>query len=558
MEFEVLPNPRMIRVIGKRIGVSDLSMVTSDGQTISYEVHVVYDLDLLRAQLRQVFPDASLQLGQIREHVVVEGEARSTEQACRIVKTVENYLASAQVSHKVRGRQKGTPGGRVPVPPNAPLPPSKPGTAGADPSQDADAEPAPYPSAAGPEAEGNLETEAAFARPRVVNLIRVPGLHQVMLQVRVAELNRSAVREIGADFLAVDPNTGNIFGTSVGGGAVSALGVLGLGGLTGVAQGATGPSTTAFGVFPSGDFELLIRALRRNSMLSILAEPNLIAMSGQTASFLAGGEFAVPVPQTGGGVNGTFFTIEWKEFGVQLNFTPYVMADEMIRLHVQPEVSSIDEALGTVIQNTVVPGISTRRANTTVELRQGQTLAIAGLLQVELEGSTSRIPGLGDVPIIGTMFSNNSHRRVEKELLVLVTPCLVAPMNGNQVPPLPGASVEDPTDLEFYLLGRMEGRTGRNHRSTTGGTRTVRRGSGGDLCEPDARRDFQWNSSPWSPERHHRGEPWSSARNCSTTLNEFPVGRSSWTPPSIPAVLSRSSSGSSSWARSVVRTWAAT
>jgi hypothetical protein len=151
LEFEVLPNPRMIRILGKRVGLSDLSIVTADGQTISYEVHVVYDLDLLRAQLRQVVPDASLQLGQIREHVVVEGEARSTEQACRIVKTVENYLASAQVPHKVRGRQKGTPGGRAAVPPNAPLPPSKPGTAGVDRSQDADAEPAPYPGAAGPE-----------------------------------------------------------------------------------------------------------------------------------------------------------------------------------------------------------------------------------------------------------------------------------------------------------------------------------------------------------------------------------------------------------------------
>jgi pilus assembly protein CpaC len=276
------------------------------------------------------------------------------------------------------------------------------------------------------------------------------------------------MREIGADILAVDPDTGNIFGTQIGGAAVEAMGEAGLGGLLGIANGTTGPATTAFGIFPSGDFQILLRALRSNSVLNILAEPNLMAMSGHRASFLAGGQFPVPVPQSTGGVTNSV-TVEFKDFGVRLDFIPYVQDDETIRLHVAPEVSSIDFAIGTtlVVGGDPVPGVNTRRSETTVELRQGQTLAIAGLLEVDLDAKTDRIPGVGDLPYLGPLFSNTSHKRVEKELIVLVTPFLVAPMNPGHVAPLPGEEIRDPNDKEFYFLNRIEGRTGREFRPTT-------------------------------------------------------------------------------------------
>ena len=179
-------------------------------------------------------------------------------------------------------------------------------------------------------------------------------------------------------------------------------------------------------------------------------------------------EFPVPVPQAGGGISNNI-TIEWKDFGVLLNFVPFVMDDETIRLHVAPEVSSIDFSIGTtlVVGGDRVPGVNTRRSETTVELKQGQTLAIAGLLQVDLDADTSRIPGLGDLPYIGPLFSSTSHERTEKELLVLVTPFLVSPMCEDQVPALPGSEIKDPNDLEFYFLNRIEGRTGRDYRLTT-------------------------------------------------------------------------------------------
>jgi pilus assembly protein CpaC len=200
-------------------------------------------------------------------------------------------------------------------------------------------------------------------------------------------------------------------------------------------------------------------------LLTVLAEPNLVAMSGQHASFLAGGEVAIPVPQVSGGTT-TGITVMFKNFGVALDFLPFVMEDESVRLTVSPEVSQLNYANGTELAGTKVPGFDTRKTTTTVEMRQGQTLAIAGLLQVEINADTRKVPGLGDIPYLGTFFSNTTHKRVEKELLVLVTPYLVAPMDPDQVPALPGAGIKEPTDLEFYLLNRIEGRTGRDFNTT--------------------------------------------------------------------------------------------
>jgi pilus assembly protein CpaC len=194
-----------------------------------------------------------------------------------------------------------------------------------------------------------------------------------------------------------------------------------------------------------------------------------VALSGHQASFLAGGEFPVPVPQVSASGVAPTITVRFREFGVRLNFVPFILDNETVRLSVAPEVSQIDFSIATtlVAGGTPVPGLNTRKAQTTVELRQGQTLAIAGLLQLTLDGTTNRIPGLGDLPILGPLFSNTTGGRVEKELVVLVTPYLIEPMSPGQVPPGPGDEVKEPNDLEFYLLNRIEGRTGVDFRSTT-------------------------------------------------------------------------------------------
>ena len=451
IEFQVLPNPRLIRILGIRPGVTDLSITTADDRTISFTVRVQYDLTLLEARLRQVFPSAKIKLAQLRDHLIVEGQARSTSQAERIVETLTAFLASMQAeTEQQQARESVGLGGGAR------------GGAGED-----DDTPA-IPDAANQELGGIQSTRVQVARATVINLLRVPGLQQVLLKVRIAELNRTALREVGADILGVDPDSGNIVGTRIGGAAVSASGVAGLGGLLGSATGDLGNSSTAFGIFPSGDFQIILRALRENGFLRVLAEPNLIAMSGHRANFLAGGEFPVPVPQATGVGGGNSVTVDFREFGVRLDFLPYVIEDGRIRLSVTPEVSTIDFSLGTtlVVGGNPVPGLNTRRANTTVELNQGQTLAIAGLLQVELDGRTNRIPGLGDLPYLGPLFSNSTHRRVEKELVVLVTPYLVDGVDGGDGFPLPGDSLQDPTDEEFYLGNKIEGEWGVGHRAT--------------------------------------------------------------------------------------------
>lgn len=453
VEFDLLPNPRMLRLIGKRAGVTDLSVITADGQTITMEVRVVYDLNLLRAQLQQTYPDAYLKLGQLREHLVVEGEARSAAQVAQITHTLELYLESVLRPQQVRGTRGQMPA--LPAqPPAAPSP-----DAAAPNGQPAPAEEQP-PMQASPGGGGPTEVRGSYARPRLINLIRVPGVHQVLLQVQVAELNRTALRQIGTDLFARIGD--NRIGTNI-----SGLGILGLGGLSGTTAAGINPTTTVFGVFDNGDFAFLLNALRRNSVVSILAEPNLTTLSGHRARFLAGGQFPVPVPQSGGTLVNTV-TIEWKDFGVQVDFVPFVMDDGRIRLEVTPEVSTLDFAIGTTIVSggQPVPGLNTRNVNTTVEMKQGETFALGGLMSVELNAQTNRVPGLGDIPYIGALFSNNSDQRVEKELLIMVTPYLVSPMSPNQVPCLPTDGVTDPNDLEFFLLQRIEGRTGRDVPST--------------------------------------------------------------------------------------------
>jgi pilus assembly protein CpaC len=495
IEFAVV-SPRQLRITGQRIGVTDLSITTSDGKTYSYEVRVLADLSELEARLKAMFPDASLKLGQVRDSVVVEGEARSNAQVSRILQTIRTFLLSVEVgqarkiqSQLFRGPAGATGGGgapggeQVPPPPTPALPGQVPPSATTQPSSAVTSELAPP-----------LQVSGAIVPLQVINLIKVPGPTQVMLKVRVAELNRSAFRLIGANFLGVDKKSGAIVGSIIGGpgtasgtiipgGTLNSTSVGGVNSsinnatkatqLFGAATSATSAlqasQSTVFGIFQNANFEFTLDALRRNSMLKILAEPNLVAMSGHTASFLAGGEFPVPVPQvSAGGVSPTV-TVRFREFGVRLGFLPYILDNDVIRLSVAPEVSQIDFTIATtlVAGGTPVPGLNTRKAQTTVELRPGQTLAIAGLLQLELDGTTTRIPGLGDLPIIGPFFSNTTGQRIEKELVVLVTPYLVEPMNQDQVPATPGDEVKEPNDLELYFLNRIESRTGKDFRSTT-------------------------------------------------------------------------------------------
>ena len=293
---------------------------------------------------------------------------------------------------------------------------------------------------------------AAVAAPygtSVLNFLEVSGGQQIMLQVRFAEVDRSISQGFGFNAFATD----GVFkaGINEGPGA-SPMGSLATTGAVSV-----DPTVPVFGAgkVGSSSFELFLTALRNNSLLRVLAEPNLTAISGQQASFLAGGEFPVPVPQPGGG--GSAITIQYKQYGIQLNFTPTVLGDGRIRLQCAPQVSQLDYTNSVTLNGFVVPGLTTRNVNTTVELAEGQTFALAGLLNNTITANKNVTPLLGDLPILGALFRSVKYQHNDTELVVLVTPRLVEAMNPNQVPRLPGDPWRDPTELDLLMKADLGG-----------------------------------------------------------------------------------------------------
>jgi pilus assembly protein CpaC len=278
---------------------------------------------------------------------------------------------------------------------------------------------------------------------RIVNLIEVGGNHQVMLKVVVAEMSRTLKREFGTNFAAL---------ISTGEGPVAILG-----GFGGLAEAASGLGRI-FGSFSSlGALELLEFAmdiLEEEGLSKILAEPTLVARSGESANFLVGGEVPIPVVQSGS-LAGSI-SIEYHEFGVGLSFTPTVLGPNRIHLNVNPEVSRADFTFGTEVSGTLVPGFATRRASTSVELADGQSFMIAGLLNEEIRELAGKYPLLGSVPIIGSLFRSTQFIKEETELVIIVTPTLVKPLEPGPHS-LPTDHFIEPSAMEFYMWGALEG-----------------------------------------------------------------------------------------------------
>ena len=286
---------------------------------------------------------------------------------------------------------------------------------------------------------------------RVMNLLEVAGGQQVMLQIRFAEVSKSATSALGV-------NLGYSDGTSFGAsniGQVSPFGVEAGGGALGVQPTLqVSPGVTLFGVGTIGSTSVaaFVQALRENNLLRVLAEPNLVAASGQEADFLAGGDFPVPIVQ-GGSDQGTSITVEFREFGVRLKFTPVVLGSGRIRLKLAPEVSDVDFTNAVISQGFRIPGRRTRKLSTTVELADGQTFAVGGLLDSRVAANKAATPLLGDVPIVGALFRSVRYQRQETELVVLVTPRLVSAVGPGDVPKLPGEHWRHPNEVELFLGG---------------------------------------------------------------------------------------------------------
>jgi pilus assembly protein CpaC len=292
---------------------------------------------------------------------------------------------------------------------------------------------------------------------RIINYLRVPGVMQVQLCVAVAQVSRDHFRRMAFDFLLSDKKffLGSTVGQAVqepvqvpGGG----LGTFGrIFGVPGTPNGQ--PTNFLTGVLSQNfGFLAFLEALRDEDVVKLLAEPRLVTVSGRQASFLSGGEQAIPVPAGLGQIG-----VQFEEFGTRLSFVPIVLGDGRIRLEVEPEVSSLNSAFGTSISGAIVPGRNTQRVHTTVELEDGQTFVIGGLIQSNTTAHIQKVPVLGDIPFLGTAFSSKSSDETETELIVMVTPHLVDPMDCSQSPKvLPGMETRSPDDFELFLEGILE------------------------------------------------------------------------------------------------------
>jgi pilus assembly protein CpaC len=311
-----------------------------------------------------------------------------------------------------------------------------------------------------PDADRAVQIAETYAPGKVVNLLSLGSSQQVMLEVRFAEVKRSALKQIGVNWDILSDG-GKLQGISGGGAGLSGT----VDPETGLLPLTHGAIVNSFGIISRAfraigtNFNVTLDALERRGAITTLAEPTLIALSGETASFLAGGEFPVPVVQNNGGGNsgnntGTF-TVEWKPFGVSLAFTPTVLADGVINLVVAPEVSSIDPTASIVVNNLTIPGLQTRKAKTTVELRDGESFALAGLLRKDFQDTIRQVPFLGSLPIIGALFRSTGFQHEETELVIIVTPRLVQPVRAGALK-VPTDRVGPPHEADLLLNGRTD------------------------------------------------------------------------------------------------------
>ncbi len=294
-----------------------------------------------------------------------------------------------------------------------------------------------------------LDLAQRYAPDRVSNLMTVGGTQQVSLKVRFAEVSRSVTKALGAE-LSIGNLTDDAFVRTDGGlpGGSSARGTLGLS-----------------GAIDGVGLSLTLEALESKGLVRTLAEPNLTALSGQEAKFLAGGEFPVPVATDGGNVG-----VEFKPFGIEMNFTPRVVDGDLINLSLTAAVSSIDPTAVSIINDIEVTGFRRRESSTTVEMRDGESFAIAGLLQDDFRDTSAQVPWLGDIPVLGALFRSADYQRNQSELVVIISAHLVSPTRGEALA-VPTDRVRPPSEAGLFLLGEVGG----SNRPTRGAAAEVAR-----------------------------------------------------------------------------------
>lgn len=379
-------NPSQINLFGKEFGEATVIATAADGSVVyGAQVRVSQNLPSINEVMKAAMPESDIRVTTIGQTAILQGTIASPEDAAFAVS-----LATSQLNPGI-----------------------------------------------------DLSQDGAKCKICVINRLKTATPLQVTLKVRVAEVSRSLVKSIGFNILTQDPTSGFQFG--LGQGNPGTFGTPDSPGGFNVTPGAT--SLAFAGKLFGLDILSTLDLAENDGLVTILAEPNLTALSGETASFLAGGEFPIPVSQALGSV-----TIEYKQFGVGLAFTPIVLADGRISMRVRPEVSELSNEGSIRLNGFEVPALTTRRAETTVELGSGQSFMIAGLLRNANTNSVDKAPFLGDLPILGALFRSTNYRRAETELVIVVTPYLVRPVS-NQIA-LPTNGYRSPTSPQQVFEGQ--------------------------------------------------------------------------------------------------------
>ena len=424
----VVIGPTQMYMLAKDIGTTNVLFWGRDNRLIgSINLEIVHDLDGLKSKLHQLLPGEAIEVYSAQRSIILKGRASNVLAMNAAVRVAEGYLAQVQTAKKSQQFEQ--------------------------------------------DSSSRREDKAVGS---VINLIEVSGSQQVMLEVKVAEIARTELKRLNANFNAISKGADGAFG-AVNGGAAFPDAIFEPDGVRlPTLPGSTpwGPAITEFapnplsivnqglfGSFVNGNFlfNLALDAAKEKGLAKVLAEPTLTTLTGQEAEFLSGGQFPIPVSN---GLNGV--TIEFKKFGVGLKFLPVVLSDGRINLKVNVSVSELVDTSSLVLQSegaslrTFVPSLRERSVSATVELGDGQSMGLAGLLDDNLRELVTKFPGLGSLPVLGALFRSQQYQKGQTELVIMVTPHLARPVAPGSVT-LPTDKFVEPTDAEFYLLGRTEG-----------------------------------------------------------------------------------------------------
>ena len=437
-------------LIGKQSGEANILFVDANGnQVAALEVTIERDLGALQNLIARLIPGSRVRVETVGENVVLTGSVPTPIDATRASEIVNSFLGDGESGG---GTSAAAGGAAVTINNSA--------------------------------SSGGGGGGGTGAPSRVINMITVEGREQVLLKVSVVEMQRNIIKQFGVDLAALI-NSGNFAFAALSSLPYPINGALGTVApfLTNGAVNATNGAVASSGPFPAGaagsnaNFGLgwqsgnsrvqsVLRALEENGLLHTLAEPNLTAISGETANFLAGGEFPVPVAQQFDQIS-----VEFKKFGIGLSFTPVVMSEGLISLKISTEVSELSNEGAVTLRSIAIPALKVRRAETVVELPSGGSLVIAGLLSDQSKQAMSGYPGLKNLPVIGTLFRSRDFIKNETELVVLVTPYVVKPVARQQLAQ-PDDGFAWASDVNADLMGKMNRVYGRNPESAPVGAFT--------------------------------------------------------------------------------------